>query len=96
MLHGPLTCSYLISIDQTSAKFSFSGAGSTVFSSKLSSSKPKDEESGGESGGEEGDTEAAHDPVFEPIVPLPDQIEVRTGEEEEDIGKYFIKYIYKF
>lgn len=27
-----------------------------------------------------------HDPHFEPIIPLPDIIEVHTGEEEEEKG----------
>lgn len=32
------------------------------------------------------DNEQEHDPHFEPIVPLPDTIEVRTGEEDEEKG----------
>jgi len=32
------------------------------------------------------DNEQEHDPHFEPIIPLPDAIEVRTGEEDEEKG----------
>lgn len=32
------------------------------------------------------DNEQEYDPHFEPIVPLPDAIEVRTGEEDEEKG----------
>lgn len=34
----------------------------------------------------EADNEQEHDPHFEPIIPLPDAIEVRTGEEDEEKG----------
>ncbi|TGZ32049.1 E3 SUMO-protein ligase RanBP2 [Temnothorax longispinosus] len=74
--------------------FSFAGAGSSVFGSKSASSlnsstnvnksyedsvqKENNEEDDGE------DNEQEHDPHFEPIIPLPDAIEVRTGEEDEE------------
>jgi len=77
--------------------FSFAGAGSSVFGSKTATSqnssavqnklredsvqKEGDEEDDGEI-----DNEQEHDPQFEPIVPLPDAIEVRTGEEDEEKG----------
>ena len=35
--------------------------------------------------GAEDDEENGHDPHFEPIVPLPELIDVKTGEEEEAI-----------
>lgn len=78
--------------------FSFAGAGSSVFGSKPATSssslnslvtvqnkshddsvqKEDNEEDDGEV-----DNEQEHDPHFEPIIPLPDAIEVRTGEEDE-------------
>lgn len=35
------------------------------------------------------DNEQEYDPQFEPIVPLPDAIEIRTGEEDEEKGNTF-------
>lgn len=57
--------------------FRFAGAGASLFSS------PKATTEDGEGG--EDDEEAAHDPYFEPIVPLPELVEVKTGEEDEDV-----------
>jgi E3 SUMO-protein ligase RanBP2 len=57
--------------------------GAPVFGGK----KTEEGEVSGSSDNEGGDGEhnlSAHDPHFAPIVPLPDQIEVRTGEEEEE------------
>lgn len=76
--------------------FSFAGAGSSVFGSKsatsLNSSAVQNksrEDSVQKEDNEEDDGEVdeqEHDPQFEPIVPLPDAIEVRTGEEDEEKG----------
>ncbi|XP_076685558.1 E3 SUMO-protein ligase RanBP2 [Andrena cerasifolii] len=73
--------------------FSFAGAGAAVFggkspmpANKLSKDalkEKKDENDEGECDENENDQEH-HDPHFEPIVPLPDVIEVRTGEEDEE------------
>jgi len=52
--------------------FQFAGAGSSLFGSQVQSTE-----------GEEGDGDDNHDPHFEPIVPLPELVEVSTGEEEE-------------
>lgn len=85
--------------------FKFAGAGSTVFGSKTTSSlnssekaqnrsfndsvqKEDNEEDDGEV-----DNEQEHDPHFEPIVPLPDAIEVRTGEEDEEKGNFHMSHL---
>merc|ERR1719180_117375 len=57
--------------------FKFSGAGSSLFSS------PGKQQDGDEEDGEE--VEGGHDPYFEPIVPLPELVEVKTGEEDEEV-----------
>lgn len=41
-------------------------------------------------GSAENENEQEHDPHFEPIIPLPDVIEVHTGEEDEEKGMEFI------
>lgn len=56
------------------------GAKSTPNSKKDKSKNGDDEDDEGDENGEE------HDPYFEPIIPLPDAIEVRTGEEDEEKG----------
>ncbi|XP_014212224.1 E3 SUMO-protein ligase RanBP2 isoform X2 [Copidosoma floridanum] len=81
---------------QTDPSFQFAGAGASVFGAKSkqtdakkSAAKSKkdkdkkndDDEDDEDDGDENGDE---HDPYFEPIVPLPDAIEVRTGEEDEE------------
>ncbi|KYM98884.1 E3 SUMO-protein ligase RanBP2, partial [Cyphomyrmex costatus] len=73
--------------------FTFAGAGSSVFGSKSNTSlnsstirntsREEQKEENDEDDGE-ADNEQEHDPHFEPIVPLPDTIEVRTGEEDEE------------
>ncbi|KAK1127033.1 hypothetical protein K0M31_004646 [Melipona bicolor] len=75
---------------KTDPNFSFAGAGSAVFGSKSKSVQRKKEvtvEKKDENEEEENDqteNDQEHDPHFEPIVPLPDIIEVHTGEEEEE------------
>ncbi|XP_012522042.1 E3 SUMO-protein ligase RanBP2 [Monomorium pharaonis] len=70
--------------------FSFAGAGSTVFGSKSATShnstvnKSREEKEDNEEDDGEVNNEQEHDPHFEPIIPLPDAIEVRTGEEDEE------------
>ena len=76
-------------IFKTDPNFSFAGAGASVFGAKVTGSpatgnnvkSPKEKE--GDEENEEDDGQD-YDPHFEPIIPLPDAIEVRTGEEEEE------------
>jgi hypothetical protein len=77
----------------------WAGAGSVVFSNspthKVSTKGTGD---GSDSSGEEGCTgdtaNSSHDPHFEPIIDLPDTIEVRTGEEDETKGWYLQSFKY--
>lgn len=65
---------------------------------KTNLNKSTDEEKNGgrEENGEE-EVDNSHDPHFEPIIPLPDAIEISTGEENETICKWFflLKSFYK-
>lgn len=57
-----------------------------MFSKSVSTpTKPADE---AETSEDDAELEQSHDPHFEPIVPLPAAIQVRTGEEEETRGNY--------
>merc|ERR1711936_1350528 len=69
--------------------FMFAGAGASLFG--------KQNKTGNEDGEDEEDADAdGHDPHFEPIVPLPELVEVRTGEEEEEeVFKHRAK-VYRF
>lgn len=52
---------------------------------------PSQKPASGEEAGSDGDDSVVkndQDPYFEPIVPLPDIVEVRTGEEDEEISTY--------
>ena len=60
--------------------FSFQGAGAAIFNTSTPSSAKQDDSVN------EGDGEDApeHDPHFEPIIPLPELVQVTTGEEDEE------------
>ena len=64
----------------------FAGAGSTLFASQ----SPGGDE-------HEADHEGDHDgPHFEPIIPLPDKIDVKTGEEDEEVMFSHRAKLYRF
>lgn len=56
----------------------FSGAGSKLFQSTVSRRKSEGEDDGAD------EVVSSEDIHFEPVVPLPDLVEVRTGEEDEE------------
>lgn len=62
-------------LQNTSSEFKWSGTGTPLFSKKFENfeTSPTSPEAAGE-----------HDPHFEPIVPLPDMVDVKTGEEDEN------------
>jgi len=67
--------------------FTFAGAGKSLFNSSIKT-EPEDKQDETEDQVEENE----HDPHFEPIIPLPELIEVQTGEEDEqEIFKYRAK-----
>merc|ERR1719282_2139166 len=71
--------------------FKFKGAGTSLFGKKATATDGNDEE-----GEEDGDNDDGHDPHFEPIVPLPELVDVKTGEEdEEELFKHRAK-VYRF
>ena len=61
--------------------FSFDGAGASVF--KPSPNKTSADDTAAAAGDNAED--ADHDPHFEPIIPLPELINVTTGEEDEEV-----------
>lgn len=75
----------------TSKNFSWAGAGSVVFGDSpkqhgsTKATGDKKDVSGDEGCADDG-ANSSYDPHFEPIVDLPDAIEVRTGEEDETKG----------
>jgi E3 SUMO-protein ligase RanBP2 len=65
------------------SNFSFSGAGAPVFGQGPSNKKEASSHDNADD--DDGHVEGAdHDPHFEPIIPLPELVQVMTGEEEEE------------
>ncbi|XP_054447996.1 E3 SUMO-protein ligase RanBP2-like isoform X2 [Pteronotus mesoamericanus] len=61
--------------------FTFHGPGKSVFGASAPELASKNHEADGGSAHAEDDDDGPH---FEPVVPLPDKIEVKTGEEDEE------------
>ncbi|PNF19022.1 hypothetical protein B7P43_G11805 [Cryptotermes secundus] len=72
---------------KTDTNVSWAGGSSLAFSNtpkQQASRKGRDEnDSSGDEGCADATTNGSHDPHFEPVIDLPDKIEVRTGEEDE-------------
>jgi len=49
-----------------------------------------------EDDGDNNEVDNEHDPYFEPIVPLPDAIEIRTGEEDEEKSNLYKFLLFQF
>ncbi len=67
------------STSTSSSSFSFSGIQSIQSPIKATIPKAAEENEGGH------DDSANHDPHFEPIIPLPELVQVTTGEEDEEV-----------
>ena len=65
---------------QKTEGFSFAGANKPLFST---TSKPTNESTNDDNDADQVE-ENEHDPHFEPIIPLPELVDVKTGEEEEE------------
>ncbi|KAK0080119.1 hypothetical protein PV325_000425 [Microctonus aethiopoides] len=73
---------------KTDPNFSFAGAGQSVFGSRIpasvASGKSSNQKSTGDDEDDDNNENEDYDPHYEPIIPLPDAVEVRTGEEDEE------------
>jgi len=58
--------------------FKFAGSGSTLFGKPMKSEENDDAD-------DDNAEDESHDPHFEPIVPLPELVETKTGEEDEEV-----------
>ena len=71
------------------SKFSFAGAGSSLFGGSPNTSVKQDDDDGA-------GADDSHDPHFEPIIPLPELVTVTTGEEDEEIAFKHRAKVYRF
>ena len=70
-------------------KFSFAGAGSSLFGGSPNTNVKQDEDDGAAA-------DDGHDPHFEPIIPLPELVTVTTGEEDEEVSFKHRAKVYRF
>lgn len=76
---------------QKSDNFSFAGAGASLFGgASKSPAKPNGDDNEGTA------EDPEHDPHFEPIVPLPELINVTTGEEDEEVTFKHRAKVYRY
>ena len=65
--------------------FSFQGAGTSLFGSGSKAGLVKTNTSQNNDDGDNATEDPDHDPHFEPIIPLPELVNVQTGEEDEQV-----------
>lgn len=73
----PIKQNHTCDFSDSDKPFSWTGAGSSLFASPVAASP------GGEDG-DDGEVAPSADVHFEPLVSLP-EVEVKTGEEDEDV-----------
>ena len=77
---------------QKTEGFSFAGAGKSVFGSSNKTPNGANNDENDESQVEENE----HDPHFEPIIPLPELVDVKTGEEDEEVAFKHRAKVYRY
>ena len=78
------------------SKFSFAGAGSTLFGGSPSTKQGSPNTSVKQDEDDGPGADDAHDPHFEPIIPLPELVTVTTGEEDEEVVFKHRAKVYRF
>jgi len=69
--------------------FKFAGSGSSLFGKSAKADNNDD-------GDDENPEDESHDPHFEPIVPLPELVETKTGEEDEQVVYKHRAKVYRY